>query len=402
MGYLDIFSSNIISTAVESATVVRNLGVKAVFPYKLQLVFRNDLTAFWQFLETYPVTTFHGEKTGYIFHYGDVYKSPSVDGFFKIRIGNYLILASCTEHEEKKNYSSVSKNTLVLYFPNKESKTAVEQIIQKWVSEHYDTAYEPGLYNYKEYDGWIRSARNYPRRTLNSVFIESNTKDAILNSIVEYEANADLYEQKQVPRHFGLCLTGPPGVGKSSLIAALATHFGKNIYLANQDIMNRTSTLIDVIDNIKPDSMFVIEDIDSFAAAQSRDKEGPKKDKEASLSTLLNALDGIATPKGLFFVITTNRYEDLDEALRRPGRITLSVEMSYLNQELFQDILDYYFYPGFQSGIDVTGRNIPPAAVTNLCASYLAKPQLAVEALTAYLDANYPVEVNNEFTVTTN
>jgi ATP-dependent 26S proteasome regulatory subunit len=48
-----------------------------------------------------------------------------------------------------------------------------------------------------------------------------------------------------------------------------------------------------------------------------------------TLSGLLNALDGVATPHGLITVMTTNNIDTLDDALLRAGRADRVVEFSY-------------------------------------------------------------------------
>jgi chaperone BCS1 len=93
------------------------------------------------------------------------------------------------------------------------------------------------------------------------------------------------------------------------------------------------SSLISSITAVHHDSMVVLEDVDCCVA--KRDgitvetiKPGQKNgDKEAevlpfgvTLSGLLNELDGMQSPSGVMFFMTTNHIEKLDAALLRPGR----------------------------------------------------------------------------------
>ena len=99
-----------------------------------------------------------------------------------------------------------------------------------------------------------------------------------------------------------------------------------------------------------------MEDIDAaFHHSISRVAENPEKklltgDKtpepsssdtpKISLSGLLNALDGVGAQEGRLLFATTNRYETLDAALRRPGRMDVHVEFKLASQyqaaELFK------------------------------------------------------------------
>jgi chaperone BCS1 len=82
--------------------------------------------------------------------------------------------------------------------------------------------------------------------------------------------------------------------------------------------------------------LFVIEDIDTIANGLNRDT---KKDKDGSnpfeeramfgspLHEILNSMDGMQTPDGLKFIVTTNHLDKLDPAIVRPGRIDDVIEV---------------------------------------------------------------------------
>ena len=74
----------------------------------------------------------------------------------------------------------------------------------------------------------------------------------------------------------------------------------------------------------RPSGMLLLEDIDVFHAAARRDDDAGS----ITLSGLLNALDGIATPHGLLTVLTTNTPEVLDHAVVRAGRMRDTSAMS--------------------------------------------------------------------------
>jgi chaperone BCS1 len=51
------------------------------------------------------------------------------------------------------------------------------------------------------------------------------------------------------------------------------------------------------------------------------------------LHEILNAMDGMQTPDGLKFIVTTNHIERLDPAIIRPGRIDEVIEIGPLSRE---------------------------------------------------------------------
>jgi mitochondrial chaperone BCS1 len=58
--------------------------------------------------------------------------------------------------------------------------------------------------------------------------------------------------------------------------------------------------------------------------------EGPTKKSKVTLSGLLNSLDGAQAPGGYIIILTTDKPEDLVDALIRTGRITLKVAFKRL------------------------------------------------------------------------
>jgi chaperone BCS1 len=129
-------------------------------------------------------------------------------------------------------------------------------------------------------------------------------------------------------------LYGPPGTGKTSLVSALAAHFGLSIYVTNlTDFTDRS--LMNAVNQVPANSLLLFEDIDCAKSGKARApatvgaSSGPQAQTEkanaaasgVTLSGLLNVLDGLYAPANVLFVMTTNRIEVLDDALLRPGRI---------------------------------------------------------------------------------
>jgi chaperone BCS1 len=75
-------------------------------------------------------------------------------------------------------------------------------------------------------------------------------------------------------------------------------------------------------------SIILLEDVDSIFAGRSS-VGGKHKKRSVSFSGLLNALDGVRSQEGRILFMTTNHPENLDPALRRPGRTDLDVELDY-------------------------------------------------------------------------
>ena len=78
------------------------------------------------------------------------------------------------------------------------------------------------------------------------------------------------------------------------------------------------------------------------------DHQGPKESDKSSrvtLSGLLNALDGISAQEGRLLFATTNRYQALDPALIRPGRMDLHVEFRLASQYQARELYKRFYIP---------------------------------------------------------
>jgi chaperone BCS1 len=190
------------------------------------------------------------------------------------------------------------------------------------------------LYIYN--DGWDY-VEGYSHRVLDSVVLEPGEKEHLLQDMAQFRRSKQRYERLGVPYHRGYLLYGPPGTGKTSLVSALAAHFGLSIYTVNLSDFSDRSLMV-AVNQVPAHSVLLFEDIDCMKGSQARPgadtgrggqhgsatlngKENASTQTGVTLSGLLNVLDGFHAPTGVLFVMTTNHVEKLDQALLRPGRI---------------------------------------------------------------------------------
>ena len=68
-----------------------------------------------------------------------------------------------------------------------------------------------------------------------------------------------------------------------------------------------------------------------------------KMDDPVTLDDILNLWDGIRETPGRILIISSNHYDKLDPALTRPGRIDITLELSYASRNTIQEMYHHLF-----------------------------------------------------------
>lgn len=223
------------------------------------------------------------------------------------------------------------------------------------------------------------------KKPLKYLYLPQEEKRQLVSYLKNFKENRNIYEEYGFPYRAGLCLSGPPGGGKSSTIIASATYLGKDIFYLDLGAIQTNEHLKLCMDYVKKSSknggVVVFEDIDAMTNIVHRrdqdylnnehlnqdDEDLDIKDKlldlniqdsfeiksrinlekmdkndslkdPLSLSFLLNVLDGTMCPENVIFIMTTNHPEKLDPALTRYGRIDLKFELMECNRYQFSCI----------------------------------------------------------------
>jgi cell division protease FtsH len=127
----------------------------------------------------------------------------------------------------------------------------------------------------------------------------------------------------RVPK--GVLLVGPPGTGKTLLARAVAGEAGVPFfYLSGSEVTGfivglgaqRVRTLFKKAK--KKGGVIFIDEIDALGGKRGGNRAHNEDDR--TLNQLLVEMDGFAPTEGVVVIAATNRPEDLDPALKRPGR----------------------------------------------------------------------------------
>ncbi len=166
----------------------------------------------------------------------------------------------------------------------------------------------------------------------------------MLAEIVDYLKNPDKYRQigARVPK--GALLYGPPGTGKTMLAKAVAGEAGVPVLtIAGSDFISsyagggaeKVKTLFEKARKISPCIVF-IDEIDSIGTSRTMGNNS------SALMQLLTEMDGFDDDKTVIVLAATNRPDELDAALRRPGRFDREIPVELPDLEGRIAILSHY------------------------------------------------------------
>jgi mitochondrial chaperone BCS1 len=283
---------------------------------------------------------------------GDKYSFVPAPGhhwmLFEGRVLSFIFSRSA-EAKVNQNSSFARRNESLTFKTIGRKQDVFRKLMKSVYQTHVDTVGKnPKLFVWGGWGDWTE-IHAYQPRPLKSVIIPANDKSRLISNIEDFKNSRDWYRDMGIPYRKGYLFYGPPGTGKTSLVTGLSSHFKADVYILKLADM-KDGELCQAAKEVGPNSFIIVEDVDSVSASQDRKlaiKNKGKKDEKGSvtLSGLLNVLDGLLSPNGAIFILTTNHREHLDPALIRKGRIDMELHLTYATEEQKRELYSK-FLPG--------------------------------------------------------
>lgn len=171
-----------------------------------------------------------------------------------------------------------------------------------------------------------KDGKNVERTSFNDVAGLKEVKQDVL-CLVDLIKNADKYKEMGAELPKGVVLYGPPGTGKTLIARAIAGEANVPFFFASGSEFvemyvglgaKRVRELFDKARKNSPCIVF-IDEIDAIAGKRSH--QDNSEDRK-TLNQLLTEMDGFKSSDNILVIAATNRIEDLDSAILRPGRFT--------------------------------------------------------------------------------
>ena len=311
-------------------------------------------------------------------------------------------------------------------------KEFVENITNKYLSTIEDIRHNKkfiytlnkGKYEDNKYEIWDENIFSSTRH-FNNIFFKDKVN--VINKINFFLNNKEWYYEKGIPYSIGIGMHGPPGTGKTSLIKALANYTNRHVIVISLKLIKTKKQLDSIFfedrynsDNKKGsigfyNKIIVFEDIDCIgdivldrekqknksitgfgkkldfeelsnnskvnvgdlletivATEKATEKvcEFPKllEEQPITLDDILNLWDGIRETPGRIMIISSNHYHELDPALVRPGRIDVTLELSYVSHKILQEMYRHLFDENIEIDHlkDIKENFYSPAEIINI------------------------------------
>ncbi len=242
-------------------------------------------------------------------------------------------------------------------------------------------------------ENFIDAMRNIQPSALREVFVErpnvhwsdigalETTKNELKETIEFPLKHPESFEKMGIRPVKGVLLVGPPGTGKTLLAKAVATERESNfISIKGPEVLSKyvgesEKTVREIFRKARlaAPCIIFIDEIDSISRIRGGDGAGDSHVSERVVDTLLTEMDGLQDLKNVVVLAATNRPEDIDPALLRPGRFDKILEIPMPDQDARLNILKIHTkHMPLDKSVDLESiatqaENYTGAEIENLC-----------------------------------
>jgi len=235
--------------------------------------------------------------------------------------------------------------------------------------------------------------------------------DIVKSDLDYFLGHKDVYERTGRPWTYTILNEGPPGVGKTKLVKAIAEYTGYTLFVINLSHITNIQMLYETFhvpsiggEYVPHDKrIYYIPEVDTQALTALKEREKVKevnlleilqdsvnkqetpqdekdKTKEAtkslaqpkqiSLGEILNVMDGVPERYGHIMIFDTNCLKTLDPAFLRPGRIDRLLSWKLMSTKSVTAFLTNFYSCSLPVGASVPDRLVSAAELNSIVSKH--------------------------------
>jgi len=216
-----------------------------------------------------------------------------------------------------------------------------------------------------------------PKYGFDSVIGMDYVKKYFYNNIILGIKKPELFAKYKKSIHDGFLLYGPPGVGKTYLVAALAKEANAKLLVVNlhqlldQYVGNTEKNIHKLFAQARKyaPSIILLDEIDGLGASRNLARQRGNQTSTLALQQLLTEMSSLENEnKDVVVIGTTNAPQDIDPALLRSGRFTNLLYIRPPDKEERAKLFEFYTEGIPKSKIDyeklgAESKNLSPADI---------------------------------------
>ncbi len=188
------------------------------------------------------------------------------------------------------------------------------------------------IYTNERWRGYDKSCK----KTFKNCIYSREIYNDVTKRIDNWLDSKDRYHELGIPYKIGFIFHGIPGTGKSSMHHCIASRYNMKTYIIDSKII-KNDNMMRIIGHIPKRSIILFEDIDIMIKDLNREKEKKHEEKEKEsksviFKNILDILDGYILLNESIIIMTTNKIDDIDPAIIRPGRIDYKYKFGYCTE----------------------------------------------------------------------
>lgn len=261
---------------------------------------------------------------------------------------------------------------------DKDDDTFLENFIKVCIDQYMTKQKVCKRYVYQNMNGQWEKIAEQSERMADTIVLKGNDKETLIEELEHFLHNKEWYINHGFLYSIGILLYGSPGTGKTSLIRYISSVSKRNTHYLRLSQVHSEFDFNNLLKNINlAETVLVMEDIDCAGTmvhnrekvykhmqetenseadmnerqpikiiidnSRETNRDLLKMQDRVTLDVLLNILDGTLTTPGQIIVMTTNHKEILDNALIRPGRIDINLELVKCNHDMITRLCKTFY-----------------------------------------------------------